>query len=101
MRPSPRGELEITSLIETYLAEGTLRAEVLSRGFAWLDTGTHESLLEAAEFVRTIEKRQGLKVGCPEEVAFRLGLIDRVALAEQAERYAKSEYGAYLLRLAK
>lgn len=101
VRPSPRGELEITSLIETYLAEGTLRAEVLSRGFAWLDTGTHESLLEAAEFVRTIEKRQGLKVGCPEEVAFRLGLIDRVALAEQAERYAKSEYGAYLLRLAK
>ncbi len=101
VEPSARGELEITSLIETYLGDRTLAAEVLGRGFAWLDTGTHESLLEAAEFVRTIEKRQGLKVGSPDEVAFRLGLIDRTMLAAHAERYAKSEYGAYLRRLLK
>ncbi len=100
VKPSPRGELEITELISIYLREGTLGVELMGRGFAWLDTGTHDSLIEAAEFVRTLEKRQGLKVGCPEEIAFRMGFIDRAQLLALAQPMMKSAYGAYLTALA-
>ena len=98
--PSPRGELEITALIELYLADGSLNVELMGRGFAWLDTGTHDSLMDASEFVRVIERRQGLKIGCPEEVAFRQGFIDRAQLARLAEPLLKTGYGQYLARLA-
>jgi glucose-1-phosphate thymidylyltransferase len=101
LRPSPRGELEITDINKTYLASGRLRAHVLSRGNAWLDTGTHESLLEAANFVAVVEKRQGLKIGCLEEIAYRLGYIDEAALRKQAEPLKNSEYGRYLLDVLK
>lgn len=97
---SARGELEIVSLLEQYLVEGRLTVERMGRGFAWLDTGTHDSLIEAAEFVRTIERRQGLKIGCPEEIAFESGWIDRARLAELAEAMIKTDYGRYLARLA-
>jgi len=100
IRPSARGELEITDLLMGYLGEGALRVERLGRGYAWLDTGTHESLLDAAEFIRTIEKRQNLKVGCPEEIAFLNGWIDADALADLARPYLKTAYGRYLARLA-
>ena len=100
VRPSARGELEIVSLIELYMAEGSLSVERLGRGFAWLDTGTHDSLIEAGEFVRTIEKRQGLKIGCPEEVAFRMGYIDRNDLLRLAKPLLKTGYGQYLEKLA-
>lgn len=100
VEPSARGELEIVSLLETYLAEGALSVERMGRGYAWLDTGTHDSLIEAAEFVRTIERRQGLKIGCPEEVAFENGWIDAEALRSLAQKLAKTEYGQYLLRVA-
>jgi glucose-1-phosphate thymidylyltransferase len=100
IRPSARGELEIVTLIERYLAEGSLTVELMGRGFAWLDTGTHDSLIEAGEFVRTIEKRQGLKIGCPEEVAYRRGLIDRDQLLRLAQPLLKTGYGAYLARIA-
>ena len=100
VKPSARGELEIVSLLETYLAEGALSVERMGRGYAWLDTGTHDSLIEAAEFVRTIERRQGLKIGCPEEVAFENGWIDAPALRALAEKLSKTEYGQYLLRVA-
>lgn len=96
LRPSARGELEITSLLETYLTEGQLFVEKMGRGYAWLDTGTYASLLDAGNFVRTIEQRQGLQAGCPEEIAFRKGWIDASAVMEQARRFAKSPYGAYL-----
>ena len=99
IRPSARGELEITELIERYLHEGTLTVVRMGRGFAWLDTGTHDSLIEAGEFVRTIEKRQGLKIGCPEEVAYRQGFIDRAQLLRLAEPLMKTDYGRYLARL--
>jgi len=99
VRPSERGELEITTLLVSYLAEGSLEVARMGRGFAWLDTGTHDSLLDAANFVRTLEKRQGTQVGCPEEVAFELGWIDREQLARRARVFAKSAYGAYLRRL--
>ena len=99
VKPSDRGELEITTLLETYLEDGTLSVETMGRGFAWLDTGTHGSLLDAANFVRTISNRQGLQAGCPEEIAFRLGWIDRDELAALAEKYAKSGYGQYLAGL--
>ncbi|MEO0360095.1 MAG: glucose-1-phosphate thymidylyltransferase RfbA [Pseudomonadota bacterium] len=99
VKPSARGELEIVSLLETYLSEGSLSVERMGRGYAWLDTGTHDSLIEAAEFVRTIERRQGLKIGCPEEIAYEQGLIDSESLIALAEPLTKTEYGKYLMRL--
>ena len=94
--PSPRGELEIVSLLEMYLAEGALSVEKIGRGYAWLDTGTHASLLDAANFVRTLQMRQGLHVGNPDEIAFENGWIDAAALGERAAIYAKTDYGDYL-----
>jgi glucose-1-phosphate thymidylyltransferase len=99
LKPSPRGELEITDLNAAYLADGALRVETLSRGTAWLDTGTQDSLLDAANFIAAVERRQGLKIGCPEEVAWRQGWIDDSRLATLAEPLRKSGYGEYLLRL--
>jgi glucose-1-phosphate thymidylyltransferase len=99
LRPSPRGEYEITEINQTYLNQGRLTVEVLARGTAWLDTGTFDSLLDASDYVRTIEQRQGLKVGVPEEVAWRLGFIDDEQLASRAHTLVKSGYGAYLLQL--
>jgi glucose-1-phosphate thymidylyltransferase len=99
LTPSARGELEITDLNKVYLRAGKLAAERLGRGYAWLDTGTHESLLEASEFVRTLEKRTGQKIGCVEEVAFRQGFIDARQLKRLAKLYSKSDYGAYLEQL--
>lgn len=99
VQPSPRGELEITTLLETYLADGLLTVELMGRGFAWLDTGTHGSLLDAGNFVRTLSVRQGLQSGCPEEIAFNAGWIGRAALAAQARRLSKNDYGKYLARL--
>ncbi|ATC81067.1 glucose-1-phosphate thymidylyltransferase RfbA [Pseudoalteromonas agarivorans] len=99
VKPSPRGELEITDVIERYLKAGTLNVEIMGRGTAWLDTGTHDSLLQAAQFIETIEKRQGLKVNCPEEVAYRMGYISEQQLRDLAEPLRKSGYGEYLLNL--
>ncbi len=99
VRPSDRGELEITDVNRAYLERGALQVEVMGRGMAWLDTGTHESLAEAASFIETLQKRQGLQVASPEETAYRMGLIDAAQLRAQAEPLAKSDYGRYLLRL--
>ena len=99
LKPSERGELEITDVNRWYLERGQLRTEVLGRGIAWLDTGTHDSLLEASNFIHTLEHRQGLKVACPEEIAYRLGYIDAEQLRVLAGKIAKSTYGKYLLRL--
>ena len=99
IKPSPRGELEITDLVGQYLADGSLTVELMGRGFAWLDTGTHDSLMEAGEFVRVLEKRQGLKAGCPEEIAYRMGFIDADQLMRLAEPLMKTGYGQYLARL--
>lgn len=96
VKPSARGELEIADLLEIYRAEGSLSVERMGRGFAWLDTGTHGSLLDAGNFVRTLEERQGLQVGCPDEIAFRQGWIDRSQLAARAELFQKNSYGRYL-----
>jgi glucose-1-phosphate thymidylyltransferase len=100
LRPSARGELEITDVNRAYLERGTLRVELLGRGVAWLDTGTHESLLRAAMFIETLESRQGLKVCCPEEIAFRCGYIDAAQLERLARALTRSGYGEYLLEIA-
>jgi glucose-1-phosphate thymidylyltransferase len=99
LKPSARGELEITDLNRLYLERDRLSVEILGRGFAWLDTGTHDSLLQASMFVETIEQRQGMKVCCPEEIAFRMGFIDRAQLKKLAEPLARNGYGQYLMRL--
>jgi glucose-1-phosphate thymidylyltransferase len=101
LKPSARGELEITDLNNRYLKAGKLRVEVLGRGMAWLDTGTHESLLEASQFIATVERRQGLKIACPEEVAYRMGYISAAQLEKLAAPMIKSQYGQYLARLLK
>ena len=100
LKPSPRGELEITDLNRSYLKQGQLRVELLGRGFAWLDTGTHESLLQASNFVQTIEERQGLKIACLEEIAYRAGWIPADRLRQLGREMAKNSYGQYLLQLA-
>ena len=100
VKPSARGELEITTLLEMYLADGSLTVEKMGRGFAWLDTGTHDSLLDAGNFVRTLQKRQGLQVGSPDEIAFGMGWIGREDLLRRADVFKKNEYGVYLSGLA-
>lgn len=100
VKPSTRGELEITDLNRMYLEDGTLRTQILGRGFAWLDTGTMDSLIEAAEFIQMIEKRQGVKISAPEEIAYRNGWIDKAALLKSAENYGSSPYGEHLKRVA-
>lgn len=99
LKPSPRGELEITDVNKQYLAQNQLNVEVMGRGHAWLDTGTHESMLEASLFIETIEKRQGLKVSCPEEIAYRMGYIGAAEVQVFAEKYRKNGYGQYLLQM--
>ena len=99
VKPSPRGELEITTLLEMYLAEGALQVHRMGRGYAWLDTGTHASLLDAGNFARTLENRQGLQTGCLEEIAYEQGWIDDDQLRARAKMFAKNAYGDYLLRL--
>ena len=101
IKPSARGELEITTVNQEYLAQQKLKVQTLQRGFAWLDTGTHDSLSEASTFIEVIEKRQGLKVACLEEIAFKQGWITKDKLAEIAQPMAKNDYGKYLLNLAK
>jgi glucose-1-phosphate thymidylyltransferase len=101
LKPSPRGEYEITDVNRWYLERGELQCQILGRGTAWLDTGTHDSLLEASNFIATIERRQGMKVSCPEEIAYRLGYIDARALAELAAKIGKSSYGNYLREIVR
>ena len=100
IKPSARGELEITTVNQTYLEQGNLKVELMGRGFAWLDTGTHESLLDASNFIQTIEKRQGLKVACIEEIAYEMGYISKAQLISLAQPLLKNQYGQYLLRRA-
>lgn len=101
LKPSPRGELEITDLNKLYLEEGNLHVEMMGRGFAWLDTGTHESLHEAATFIKVIEMRQGLKIACPEEIAYNLGYISAAQVEQQANKLGKTEYAKYLLDIVR
>ncbi len=101
LKPSPRGELEITDLNRLYLEQGKLNVEIMGRGYAWLDTGTHESLLDASQFIATLEHRQGLKVSCPEEIAYRQGWIDAAQLEKLARPLTKNGYGQYLMRVLK
>jgi glucose-1-phosphate thymidylyltransferase len=101
LRPSPRGELEITDLNSLYLDQQNLHVEIMGRGYAWLDTGTHDSLLEASQYIATLERRQGLKVACPEEISFRAGWIDAEHLLRLAQPLAKNGYGKYLQNLLK
>jgi glucose-1-phosphate thymidylyltransferase len=101
LKPSARGELEITDVNTAYLQRGDLRVELLGRGFAWLDTGTHEALQQAASYVQAIQERQGLKVSCPEEIAYRQGYIDREQLKNLAAQYLKNDYGQYLMEIAR
>jgi glucose-1-phosphate thymidylyltransferase len=100
VKPSARGEVEITDVNRAYMQSGDLNVEIMSRGIAWLDTGTHDSLLEAGQFVEILERRQGLKIACPEEIAFVQGFINRDQLIEAAEKSGKSTYGQHLLRVA-
>ncbi len=100
LEPSPRGEIEITDINKRYLREGSLRVKVLGRGVAWLDAGTHESLLQASMFIQAVEERQGMQISCPEEIAFRMGFIDEAHLRKLAHEIAGNEYGMYLLRFA-
>ena len=101
LKPSPRGELEISDVNQAYLDRGQLRCELMGRGFAWLDTGTHESLMQASNYIEIIERRQGLKVACPEEIAYRMGFIDESQLVGLGEKLGKSRYGEYLRALGK
>ncbi len=101
IKPSARGELEITSVNEVYLKQNQLNVEIMGRGYAWLDTGTHDSLIEAAQYIQTIEKRQGLKVACPEEIAYRNGWVNAEQLEQLAQPYLKTGYGQYLIDLLK
>ncbi|MHB1051850.1 MAG: glucose-1-phosphate thymidylyltransferase RfbA [Thiobacillus sp.] len=101
LKPSPRGELEITDLNRLYLEQGSLNVEIMGRGYAWLDTGTHESLLDASQFIATLENRQGLKVACPEEIAYRQHWIDAAQLEKLAQPLSKNGYGQYLMRILK
>ena len=101
VKPSARGELEITTLLETYLHDGSLNVQRMGRGYAWLDTGTHGSLLDAGNFVRTLETRQGLQTGSPDEIAYNRGWISSEALGEKAKLFEKNEYGVYLESLIK
>ena len=100
VKPSARGELEITTLNDMYLRQGTLDVQLLGRGFAWLDTGTVDSLVDGANFVQMVEKRQGIKISAPEEIAYKNGWIDKEKLLESAEKYGKSPYGAHLKAVA-
>ena len=99
-KPSPRGELEITDVNKTYLEQGRLKVKQMGRGYAWLDTGTHDSLLEAAQFVQTLEKRQGVKISCIEEIAYRMNYISKEELTELGNELSYNQYGKYLLNIA-
>ncbi|MGN1123747.1 MAG: sugar phosphate nucleotidyltransferase, partial [Eubacterium sp.] len=99
-KPSARGELEITDLNRVYLENGELDVKLLGRGFAWLDTGTMESLIDAADFVKTVQTQQGIRISAPEEIAYRTGMIDKEKLNQSAEKYGKSDYGKYLKKVA-
>ncbi|OWF71212.1 glucose-1-phosphate thymidylyltransferase, partial [Yersinia kristensenii] len=101
LKASPRGELEITDINRIYMEQGRMSVAMMGRGYAWLDTGTHQSLIEASNFIQTIELRQGLKVACPEEIAFRKGFIDAEQIRKLAEPLAKNDYGKYLLKMIK